>query len=169
MTSSYANYKLIVMIRNNDFDYEQLDVLFLMRLLCRKMRTYFILAIEQYDLTSQQGNLLIFLTKKHLNNEIVHQQDIEQYYCLSKSTISGMIDRLEARGLVKRVPDGRYTNIVPTEEAIRVANELRAVVNQYDLNSLSILTEEDQITLKKSVIKLLKYIDNMKEEEKHVE
>ena len=142
------------MATNYDTKYEDFDILFLMRLANRQMRLYFNNAIDRYNLTSQQANLLIFLTRQNANGEVVHQQDIEKWYRLSKSTISGMIDRLVKRGLVKRIIDGRYANIVPTEEAIRITKELRETLDQYDLSNLAVLTDEEQEEFKTIIIKL---------------
>lgn len=157
------------MASNYDNKYEDFDILFLMRLANRQMRLYFNNAIDRYNLTSQQANLLIFLTRQNANGEVVHQQDIEKWYRLSKSTISGMIDRLVKRGLVKRIIDGRYANIVPTEEAIRITKELRGTLDQYDLRNLAVLTDEEQEEFKTIIIKLLRQFEKMKEEDKHVE
>jgi DNA-binding MarR family transcriptional regulator len=48
---------------------------------------------------------------------------------LEKSTMSGLIDRAEKRGLVERAPspeDGRVTEVFLTKEGARLVEELRA-------------------------------------------
>ena len=52
-------------------------------------------------ITGQQGRILLFINRKTLCEQtIVHQNDIENEFHLSKSTVSGLVKRLEIKGLI---------------------------------------------------------------------
>ena len=77
--------------------------------------------LAPHELTSSQFDVLVYLFTHQ--EEEVHQVDIEQATNRSNPTISGIIDRLSAKGFIKRVPgkkDKRFKQIVLTEKALEI-------------------------------------------------
>lgn len=53
--------------------------------------------LSEYGLTGQQGRILFFIFN---NDKEVHQNDIENEFHLSKSTVSGLVKRMEKKGVI---------------------------------------------------------------------
>ncbi|MBS2024541.1 MAG: MarR family transcriptional regulator [Deltaproteobacteria bacterium] len=73
--------------------------------------------------------------------------ELARYLELTKSSLSGLVDRAEARGLVERVPspsDGRGANIRVTPRGRKLSKAIEAAVNA-DVDALaSVLPEADR-------------------------
>ncbi|GIJ48706.1 MarR family transcriptional regulator [Virgisporangium aliadipatigenens] len=79
---------------------------------------------REYDLTPQQGQLLCVLMAGPYG-----MGDLGAVLGLAKSSLTGLVDRTERNGLVRRVPDGRDTRAVRvslTPRGSRVAGEFYA-------------------------------------------
>ncbi len=66
---------------------------------------------------------------------------------ISRATVTGLLDSLEQRGYVTRLPHGsdrRMLLVEPTESGRRVAHEFRVVVHQHQARWLAALSEADQ-------------------------
>ncbi len=75
-------------------------------------------AIQKYDITNVQFNVLIFLYEQ--NNE-VYQRDIENYFNLRRSTVSSVIALLEKKKLIQKQAvkkDARLKKISLTKSGI---------------------------------------------------
>jgi DNA-binding MarR family transcriptional regulator len=73
--------------------------------------------------------------------------EIAERLIISRATITGLLDSLERRGYVRRMPhssDRRMLLIEPTESGRKVANEFRLVVHRQQKEWLSALTESEQ-------------------------
>jgi DNA-binding MarR family transcriptional regulator len=72
-----------------------------------------------HDLSLTQLRVLAILRDRR-----VRMSDLADYLGLDKSTISGLVDRAEKRGLLQRAPnpaDGRATDVFPTAEGVQLA------------------------------------------------
>lgn len=67
-------------------------------------------AAREYGLTSQQGQLLCVLMAKPYG-----MGELGAVLGLAKSSLTGLVDRSERNGLVRRVPDPRDTRAVRVE------------------------------------------------------
>jgi DNA-binding MarR family transcriptional regulator len=66
---------------------------------------------------------------------------------ISRATVTGLLDSLEKRGYVRRLPhatDRRMLLIEPTESGSRVAHEFRVVVHRHQTEWLAALSEIEQ-------------------------
>lgn len=66
---------------------------------------------------------------------------------ISRATVTGLLDSLEQRGYVRRLPhssDRRMLLIEPTESGRRVAHEFRVVVHRHQTKWLAVLSETEQ-------------------------
>lgn len=78
-----------------------------------------------YDVTSMQGFVIKFIYNS--KKEVV-QRDIEENLSLKRSTVSELLSLMEQKGLINRVKDGRKNNIVLTEKAINIHNEIKLTI-----------------------------------------
>ena len=65
----------------------------------------------------------------------MNQKDIEKELDISNPTVTGILNRLEVKGLITRVPcrhDARAKNIEVTEKALELDKQLRIVFQQSD-------------------------------------
>jgi DNA-binding MarR family transcriptional regulator len=73
----------------------------------------------EHDLSLTQLRVLAILRGRR-----VRMSELADYLGLDKSTISGLVDRAEMRGLLQRVPnpaDGRATDVFLTAEGVQLA------------------------------------------------
>jgi len=75
---------------------------------------------------------------------------IAERLIISRATVTGLLDSLEKRGYVRRVPhdsDRRMLLIELTEAGQRVAHDFRLVVHQHQKGWLGALSEQEQCDL----------------------
>lgn len=101
------------------------DLLFYIKVLDKKICEDFDSRLEKWGLTSQQGRILFFVYRLNkCENVLVHQSDIESHFHLSKSTVSGLVNRLINNGFIKKVDGTRYPTLEPTEKGIEVIDNI---------------------------------------------
>lgn len=133
---------------------EDADLLFLIKVLDKKVCEDFDNRLAVFGLTGQQARILFFINNMINNGKSVLQRDIENQFHLSKSTVSGLAQRLIKNDFVVRSKDG----LKPTEKALNVINKLREGREQ-TLNRLTQGFDEEQ---KRQLIEGFKHlIDNM--------
>ncbi|QEU97670.1 MarR family winged helix-turn-helix transcriptional regulator [Streptomyces kanamyceticus] len=102
-------------------------------------------AAGEHSLTGAQARVLGLLSI-----EPMPMRRIAQKLKCEPSNITGIIDRLEARGLVERRPDPadrRVKLAAPTEEGVRVARGLRDSLN-FAREPLAELSREERVSLR---------------------
>ncbi|MFE3257101.1 MarR family winged helix-turn-helix transcriptional regulator [Nocardia sp. NPDC059091] len=122
----------------------RVDTAQLMELLSVSLGAYygdFTLAAASENLTASQGKALIVLRRGP-----IAMRALAQIMACDASNVTGIIDRLEKRALVRReasASDRRVTNLVITVEGEQVTDTIRAKMHttREGLNSLS---AEDQ-------------------------
>lgn len=81
--------------------------------------------LKRHDITDAQLEVLLFLNRKQ--GESLHQREVERELRLSNPTIVSLLDKLEEKGLAKRVPcqrDRRKNLIHITEKGIAFCDSL---------------------------------------------
>lgn len=96
---------------------------------------------RQYGFTGPQIGLIIGLSK----NPYITLKDMSECLGLSKSTVSGMVDRLVGQGVVIReIPqDNRRTVRLSLDPDFQKNNFLKELANKYINDSLKNASEED--------------------------
>jgi len=82
----------------------------------------------EHDLSLTQLRVLAILRRRR-----VRMSELADYLGLDKSTISGLVDRAEKRGLLRRAPnpaDGRATDVFLTAEGVQLAGLGDAKIRQ---------------------------------------
>lgn len=104
------------------------DIIFYIRLvyfaLEREKNIYF----ESQNLTSSQGDILLFLRGAERYKKEVNQKDIEQHFRLTNPTVTGLLNRLEEKGFVERKKsqaDGRNKLIFLTKESSAILGRFK--------------------------------------------
>jgi DNA-binding MarR family transcriptional regulator len=108
---------------------------------------------SSYDLTPQQFGLLAFLWQK----DGLSQTELSERSQIDRTTMGGLIDRLEKEGLVKRHPhpdDRRAYSICLTEKGKSLKTELTPLANRVQKRVTGKLTDEERETLKQILEKL---------------
>ena len=78
--------------------------------------------LSEYGLTGQQGRILFFIF--HSEKEI-HQNDIENEFHLSKSTVSGLVKRMEKKGVININKQCRYAVLTVSNKGKEVIEHLK--------------------------------------------
>ena len=96
------------------------EIVLLVRFIDKVFKADFQSRLSEYGLTSQQGRLLFYISWNKKNGRKIRQVDIENHYQLTKSTVHGLINRMEKAGLVLKVKEGpnQYIQISEKTEGI---------------------------------------------------
>ena len=79
--------------------------------------------LSEYGLTGQQGRILFFIF--HSEKEI-HQNDIENEFHLSKSTVSGLVKRMEKKGVININKQARFAVLTVSDQGKDIIEHLKA-------------------------------------------
>lgn len=119
--------------------------------------------ITSQDLTKAQFDVMLFVIENYRNNNPIKQRDIENFFHISNPTVSGLLTRLEIKNLIQRVQkaeDMRIRYIVPTEEAISLAERGKDLIDNLEAELIQDIPEEDiektRETLQKILVNLMK-------------
>ena len=146
-----------------DYKHEE-DILFLVKKLNKDLVNDFDNRLNEFGLTSQQGRTLFFINSKvNLEKQEVNQVDLENRFGLSKSTVSGLVKRMEKNGLITVSRKKNRCYLVPTEKGMQIVSNLHE--NRYKtINKMFRgFNEEEQ---KRIITNINKLIMNIEEEEK---
>lgn len=117
------------------------------------------------ELTCTQGMLLAYLARH--KEETVFPKDLEQFFELSHPTVSGLLNRLEAKGFITVTPDlqdRRCKRIAMTEKAVQARERTAAQMAALDLQLVSGFTEQEANQFWQL---LCRAADNVAEKEEH--
>ncbi|MBQ3537729.1 MAG: MarR family transcriptional regulator [Clostridia bacterium] len=115
---------------------------------------------KSMGLTPVQLFVLHYIAK-HQGQNICHR-DIEKQFELTHATVSGIISRLEAKGFINCYADEndrRYRNIIITEKARCVENEMKKHIDLYEAQLVNGFSEEEKKLLISFIIRLLQNVD----------
>jgi len=108
--------------------------------------------LAKYDLTGGQGAILGYLVH-HPGVEIC-QKDLEKEFELSHPTISSILARMEAKGIISTEPlekDKRFKKVVLTEKGILLDREIFSHIEENEARLTSGFSEGE----KQKIIELL--------------
>ncbi len=135
------------------------DIIFLTKYLGKLIDKDFDSRLAKFDLTGQQGRILFYIAKRtNCDNQDVHQNDIEQEYHLSKSTVSGIVKRMEKKGIITIEKQHPYAVLKPTDNGENIIESLHS---QRD-DAINKLLKDFSDKEKEQICKLLnQLIENM--------
>ncbi|MFQ8705736.1 MAG: MarR family winged helix-turn-helix transcriptional regulator [Thomasclavelia sp.] len=114
---------------------------------------------ERFGLTGAQTFTLVNLFKAREKNEKLNQKDLERILDISNPTVTGILNRLEAKNLIKRVPckhDARIKYIEVTKKAIELDKEIRKTFEESEYELVSSLSLEEIDRLSQYLVKILR-------------
>lgn len=109
-----------------------------------------------YGLTGSQFKILMVLYASQAGS--VRQTDIEAKFSMTNPTVTGLVQKLEAKDLVKRVAhpeDRRCKVLVLTDRAIAMKEELLALAENLEEQMTRKLDREECDQLTKLLLKML--------------
>lgn len=135
------------------------DIIFLIKYLQKLLDCDLDKRLAEQDLTGQQGRILFYINREvTCHGKEVHQNDIEREYHLSKSTVSGIVKRLEKKEIITVEKQHPYAILKPTQKAQDIIHYVCMHRDDTLAQLLKDINEDD----KKAIIKLLnKMIVNM--------
>jgi len=109
----------------------------------QKVFQYFKASLAEFDVTPVQYGVLACLW--HEDSQTPKQ--IAASLSLDGSTITGILDRMEKKGLVKRMPDPndrRALRVILTKQGLQLCEPIGKVIEESNQYILEILTKEEQ-------------------------
>lgn len=100
----------------------------------------------EFDLTASQTFTLIYLFRAHENGRVINQRVIEKDMDISNPTVTGILNRLEHKGLIERrvnAADARIKNIAVTEKALELDKILKKKFSENEEQLVACLSEEE--------------------------
>ena len=137
------------------------DIFFLVKHLSKCMELALDKEANKLGLTPQQARLLGFLVRRKNENISIRQIDIEERFQLSKSTVSGLVKRMESKNLIIKEKKDKDILILPSEEGIKITEIFKEKANVIKDDIAKDLTDKEKEQLIKTLHKLL---DNIKKE-----
>lgn len=103
--------------------------------------------LSEYDVTPSQYGVLSCLWQR----EFATPKQISEILCLETSTISGVLDRMQKKGLIDRVinrDDRREVRVVPTEKGKALEEPISKIIDEVNEEVLKCFTQEEVAVLK---------------------
>lgn len=107
------------------------------------------------DLTFAQGHIIGFLSHA---KEPCCARDIERFFGLSHPTVSGLLNRMEAKGFIEIRPDPRdkrIKRIVLLEKGVACSRQIQQSIEDNDRRMLQGFTEEETVQLQSLLDRLI--------------
>ena len=107
-------------------------------------------AAEDSGITGVQARVLGILGEAQKNNRDVFQKDIEEKLRIRRSSVTGILQLMEKKGLISResVPyDARLKKIMLTKEAMKLEDHLHDNIYRFEEKLTKDVTTEDLETL----------------------
>ncbi len=121
-------------------------------------------------LTGGQGRILGAIVMSTERGEDIYQKDLESEFHIRGSSVTGVLQLMEKKGLITREcssRDGRLKRILPTAEGIRMHEIVSNNIIQNERGLKSVLTE-DEITAIRQILKKLRDFASEKEVQEEV-
>lgn len=112
--------------------------------------------LAPYELTHTQYKILMLLFRHQ--EQPLRQIDIETHFAMSNPTVTGIIQNLEKKGLVRRIPnpdDKRSKLLQVTEQVLSMRDELVALGDSMEQQVTSPLSAEERQQLTRLLRKIL--------------
>lgn len=117
-------------------------------------------ALEQYGITCSQARVLSFLLKSQ--DKATIQKDIEDYLELKHPTVIGILQRMEAKGIIVSTVDSkdkRQRIITLTDSAFELEKRIADHVEDAEQRMAEGMTQEELDTIKLLLHKVYKNIN----------
>ena len=102
--------------------------------------------LQKYDVTRVQAHVILYLLRAEAEGE-VNQKDLEKHFRIKAPTVNGIVERLEEKGMLKRVSglrDGRCRCLTVTEKGRRMQQEMDRSIQEAEALMVQGFTPEEQ-------------------------
>ncbi len=99
--------------------------------------------LREHDINPAQLNLLMSIGAREGST----QQELAGTIGLSRANISQLLDRLQAAGLIERVPSGRAYALYLTDDSRTLLHTVLPAMESVILDEFSAVAPDDQVTL----------------------
>ena len=141
---------------------QEYDVLYYIKILNKLITNDFNNRLNEYGLTCQQGSALFFIYNQTSEGKEIHQNELEKRFNLSKSTVSGLVSRMEKNGLIIRENKKNYCCLLPSEKGKSIINN----IHQNRIKTIDKICQGFNEKEKKKIMSIMqKMIENLKKEE----
>lgn len=138
---------------------KEAEILGLFRYLNKQLELSFNAKLENLGLTSQQGRIVFFINyHTSILKMTVRQSDIEEHFRLTKSTVSGLVNRLINNGFIQKDDRDHGYAITLTEKGEKTVYTFQNTNAEMRETLLKGFTKEEKDRIKES---LKHMIDNM--------
>lgn len=123
------------------------SILFTMKMIVDRAATLY-MARAECPVTPAQGRALMYM-EKHRGKPVT-QGELERYMGISRATMKGILERLEAKGYVRTAfdsRDGRVKNVYLTDAVKRDKRRVQALLVELDEQVLQGLGEKEVANL----------------------
>jgi DNA-binding MarR family transcriptional regulator len=130
------------------------EILLLLRRIIRAVDVYSRMLTSRYEITAPQLVCLLAVVESPPTTATKIAEQIH----LSPSTVVGVLDRLEHRGLVARerdTADRRVVNVTPTKKGVKVAAKAPSPLQESLDSALRRLPEGEQETIARSLRRIV--------------
>ena len=117
--------------------------------------------LSDYNITRSQMGILIYIQVAECKNFEGNQVDSEKEFNLKNPAGTGLINRLEEKGYIKRVrsdKDKRYNKLELTESGREILNKGKRKAQENEEKLLKILTDDEIKELKRILTKIVNNI-----------
>ncbi|MCR5505680.1 MAG: MarR family transcriptional regulator [Bacilli bacterium] len=136
------------------------DILFLIKMMGKYISADFTKRSEEQGITASQSRLLLFIYRNNQTGNKIRQVDIEKHFNLSKSTVSGLIKRMENNAIIKRVKEDGSIYLELDEKGMQIVDILAVNRNKVIEKCFSGFTPEER---KKTIESFKKILGNFEE------
>ena len=117
--------------------------------------------LSRYDVTPAQTHTLLYLCK---NSDSAPQRDVVEHLRVKPSTANGILDRMEEKGLIRRMPDTkdqRQKRVIATEKGRELREQVQAAFQNAE-TAMFRGFRPDEVELVRSL--LSRIIENLEED-----
>ena len=135
------------------------EIIYLLKYLTKLIDSDFDKRLSEYGLTGQQGRILFFIHRRTKKDGCeIHQTDIENEFHLSKSTVSGLVKRMEKKEIIQIEKQHPYAIIKPARKGEEIIDQLISKKDEAVQKLIKDINQEE----KEEILNLLiKMINNM--------
>ena len=113
----------------------------------------------EHNITKTQSDIMAYLEKN--SKKEINQRDIEKQFNLSNPTVTGLLNRMEDKGLIKRTESQKGQNfkaIIITEKASKLLKTLKKNRKNFEQILTQDIEKEDIDKMKETLIKMIQNI-----------
>ncbi len=117
--------------------------------------------LNEYNITASQFSVLNQIANK---NEMITSAEVADILESDRPTISGVINRLEEKGLVQKTlnsEDKRSSYLKLSKESLKLVGELRMVSDQLNAEIFTDFSESEKKNIKSYLLKIMETVEHI--------